>query len=113
MEIKDEPNPRKSTMNRHCERYNTKHTTILELIEWTNKDIDALMELVMHLTDEQINLVIELKTSKELWGTLKECHKPSVKTTKINTLRHLVGLEMEVSLRGRISSLRARIISMS
>ena len=41
MEIKDEPNPRKSTMNRHCERYNTKHTTILELIEWKNKDIDA------------------------------------------------------------------------
>ena len=32
-------------------------TTILELMEWKNKDLDAHMELVMHLTDEQIDLV--------------------------------------------------------
>ena len=36
--------------------------TILELIDLKNKDIDARMELViMHLTDEQIDLVKELE----------------------------------------------------
>ena len=68
-----------------------------KLEEWKNKDLDACMELVMHLTDEQIDLVKELETSKEIWDALKERHEPSDRTTKINTLRHLVTLEMEES----------------
>ena len=72
-------------------------TTIRELIKWKNKDLDAHMELVMHLTDEQIDLVKELETSKEIWDALKERHKPSDRTTNINTLKHLVTLEMEES----------------
>ena len=74
-----------------------KLTTISESIEWKNKDLDARMELVMHLIDEQIDLVKDLETSKEIWDALKECHEPSDRTTKINTLRHLVTLEMEES----------------
>ena len=69
--------------------------TIPELEEGKNKDLDARMELVMHLTDEQIDLVKDLETSKEIWDALKERHEPSDRTTKINTLRHLVTLEME------------------
>ena len=68
-----------------------------KLEEWKNKDLDACMELVMHLTDEQIDLVKELETSKEIWDALKERHKPSDRTTNINTLKHLVTLEMEES----------------
>ena len=71
--------------------------TTPELDEWKNKDLDARMELVMHLTDEQIDLVKDLETSKEIWDALKERHEPSDRTTKINTLRHLVTLEMEES----------------
>ena len=37
-------------------------TTIPELAEWKNKDLDAYMELIMHLIDEQIDLVKELET---------------------------------------------------
>ena len=33
--------------------------------------------LVMRVTDEQIDLVKELDTSKEIWGTLKECPESS------------------------------------
>ena len=50
------------------------------------KDLDARIELVMHLTDEQIDLVKELETSKEIWVALKEHHEPSNRTTKINAL---------------------------
>ena len=71
--------------------------TTPELEEWENKDLDARMELVMHLTDKQIDLVKDLETSKEIWDALKERHEPSDRTTKINTLRHLVTLEMEES----------------
>mgnify|MGYP002776787148 CR=1 FL=1 len=52
---------------------------------------------LMCLTDEQIHLVKEEETSKEIWDTLKECHTPLDRTTKINTFRHLVTFEMEES----------------
>ena len=92
MEIKDDSNPRKSTNNRHCERYNTKAYNHPRINRIEKKDLDACMELVMHLTNEQIDFVKDLETSKEIWDALKECHEPSDKTTKINTLRHLVTL---------------------
>ena len=72
---------------------------------------------LMHLTDEQIDSVKEQETSKEIWDTLKERHKPLVKTTKINTFRHLFTLEMEKSegfdtfIRNWHFRLRASIIS--
>ena len=49
----------------------------------------------MHLTDEQMDLVKELETFREIWEALTEPHKPSGRTAKINSLRYLVTLEME------------------
>ena len=57
--------------------------TALELDEWKNKDLDACMELVMRLTDEQIDLVKDLETSKEIWDALKERHEPSDEPQRI------------------------------
>ena len=65
-----------------------------ELIEWKKKDLEARIEIIMHLSDEQVDLVKDLKSSKEIWDTLKERHEPSDRTTKINTLRNLVTMEM-------------------
>ena len=57
--------------------------TTPELEEWKRKDLDAHMELVMHLTDEQIDLVKDLETSKEIWDALKERHEPSDEPQRI------------------------------
>ena len=48
----------------------------------------------MHFNDDQMDLVKELGSMKEIWDTLKERHEPSNRTTKINTLRNLVTMEM-------------------
>ena len=65
-----------------------------ELKEWKKKDLEARIEIIMHLSDEQVDLVKDLGSSKEIWDTLKERHEPSDRTTKINTLRNLVTMEM-------------------
>ena len=91
VEINDESNPQKSTINQCYQRY------IITTCKWKIIYLHACIELVMHLTDEQIDLVKDLETSKEIWDALKERHEPSDRKTKINTLRHLVTLEMEES----------------
>ena len=65
-----------------------------ELKEWKQKDLEARIEFIMHLSDEQVDFVKDLKSSKEKWDTLKERHEPSNRTTKINTLRNLLTMEM-------------------
>ena len=75
----------------------TKPTKNPELKEWRRKDLDARMEIIMHLSDDQVDFIKDLETSKEIWDTLKERHEPSDRTTKIYTLRHLVTMEMNES----------------
>ena len=49
---------------------------------------DTILDLVWWV-------VLVLQHQKNIWDTLKERQKPSDKITKINTMRHLVRLEME------------------
>ena len=76
MEIKDESNPRKAQLIGIVKGIIPQPTTMPELTKWKNKYLDARMELVMHLADEQIDLVKYLETSKEIWDALKKCHEP-------------------------------------
>ena len=39
-------------------------------------DLDARTEIIMHLTDRQVDLVKHLESSKEMWDLLKEHHEP-------------------------------------
>ena len=48
-----------------------------ELKEWKKKDLEARIEIIMHLSDEQVDLVKDLESSKEIWDTLKDRHEPS------------------------------------
>jgi hypothetical protein len=66
-----------------------------ELKDWKKKDLEARIEIIMHLSDEQVDLVKDLESSKEIWDTLKDRHEPSDRMTKINTLRSLVTMEMQ------------------
>ena len=75
----------------------TKPKSAPDLQEWRRKDLDARMEIIMHLSDDQVDFIKDLKSSKEIWDTLKERHEPSDRTTKIYTLRNLVTMEMNES----------------
>jgi hypothetical protein len=66
-----------------------------ELKDWKKKDLEARIEIIMHLSDEQVDLVKDLESSKEIWDTLKDRHEPSDRMTKINTLRSLVTMEKQ------------------
>ena len=51
----------------------------------------------MHLSDDQVVLVKDLGSAKEIWDTLKERHEHSDRTMKINILQRLVTMEMNES----------------
>ena len=66
------------------------------MISITNKDLDACMELVMHLTHEQVDLIKELATLEEIWvlnmgyleGTLRNL-KQNIKDQLFETPCHI------------------------
>ena len=61
---------------------------------WKSKDLDARMEIIMHLSDEQVDHVSSLKTAYEMWDHLRKLHQPSDGTTKIFSYRTLMNLQM-------------------
>jgi hypothetical protein len=52
------------------------------------------MEIIMHLSDEQVDHVSSLKTAHEMWEHLRKLHQPSDGTTKIFSYRTLMNLQM-------------------
>ena len=39
---------------------------------WKSKDLDARMEIIMHLSDEQVDYVQNLQTTNEMWEYLRK-----------------------------------------
>ncbi len=69
-------------------------TDIDELRKWKSKDLDARMEIIMHLSDEQVDHVSNLKTAHAMWEYLRKLHQPADGTTKIFSYRALMNLQM-------------------
>ena len=65
------------------------------LKQWKSKDLDARMEIIMHLSDEQVDHVRDLETAQQMWEYLRKLHQPSDGTTKIFSYRTLMNLEMQ------------------
>mgnify|MGYP002775250692 FL=1 len=65
-----------------------------ELKQWKSRDLDARMEIIMHLSDEQVDHVRDLETAQQMWEYLRKLHQPSDGTTKIFSYRTLMNLEM-------------------
>ena len=63
--------------------------------QWKSKDLDARMEIIMHLSDEQVDHVRDLETAQQMWEYLRKLHQPSDGTTKIFSYRTLMNLEMQ------------------
>ena len=63
--------------------------------QWKSKDLDARMEIIMHLSDEQVDHVCDLETAQQMWEYLRKLHQPSDGTTKIFSYRTLMNLEMQ------------------
>ena len=61
---------------------------------WKSKDLDTKMEIIMYLSDEQVDHVSSLKTAHEMWEHLRKLHQPSDGTTKIFSYRALMNLQM-------------------
>ena len=62
---------------------------------WKSKDLDARMEIIMHLSDEQVDYVRNLQTTNEMWEYLRKIHQPSDGTTKRFSFRSLMNLQMK------------------
>ena len=62
---------------------------------WKSRDLDARMEIIMHLSDEQVDYVRNLHTANEMWEYLQKIHQPSDGTTKIFSFRSLMNLQMK------------------
>ena len=62
---------------------------------WKSKDLDARIEIIMHLSDEQVDYVRNLQTANEMWEYLRKIHQPSNGTTKIFSFRSLMNLQMK------------------
>ena len=43
-----------------------------------SKDLDARMEIIMHLSGEQVDHVSSLKTAYKMWDHLRKLHQPSM-----------------------------------
>ena len=54
-----------------------------ERSNWKIRDLDARMEIIMHLSDEQVDYVRKIKTAHEMWDYLRKIHQPTDGTTKI------------------------------
>ena len=65
------------------------------LSEWKIKDFDAKTEIIMHISDRHVDLIKNLKSSKEIWDTLKDIYAPSNRITKVMLLRHFMMLQMK------------------
>ena len=61
---------------------------------WKSKDLDARMEIIMHLSDEQVEHVSSLRKTHEMWEHLRKLQQPSDGTTKIFSYRALMNLQM-------------------
>ena len=64
------------------------------LDQWKSRDLDARMEITMHLNEEQVDHVRNLETAQQMWEYLRKLHQPSDGTTKIFSYRTLTNLEM-------------------
>ena len=62
---------------------------------WKSRDLDARMDIIMHLSDEQVDYVRNLQTTKEMWEYLQKIHQPPNGTSKNFSFRSLMNLEME------------------
>ena len=64
------------------------------LKQWKSRDLDAKMELIMHLSEEQVDHIRDLETPKEMWEYPRKLHQPSDGKTKIFSYKTLLNLEM-------------------
>ena len=62
---------------------------------WKSKDLDARMEIIMHLSGEQVDYVRNLHTTNEIWKYLRKIHQPSDGTTKFFFIQSLTNLQMK------------------
>ena len=65
-----------------------------DLSDWKSRDLDARMEIIMHLSDRQVDHVRSLGSARAMWDHLKQLHQPSDGTTKIFSYRTLMNMEM-------------------
>ena len=48
-----------------------------KLGDWKSKDLDARMEIIMHLSDRQVDHVQSLGSARAMWDHLQQLHQPS------------------------------------
>ena len=49
---------------------------------WISKDLDVRMEIIMHLSNEQVDYVQNLQAANEMWEYLRKIYQPSDGRTK-------------------------------
>ena len=54
---------------------------------WKSNDLDARMEIIKHLSDEQVDYVRNLQTTNKMWEYLRKIHKPSGGITNFFSFR--------------------------
>ena len=64
------------------------------LKQWNCRDLDARMEIIMHLGDEQVDYVCNLEIAQEMWEYLRKLHQHFDGTTIIFSYRTMMNREM-------------------
>ena len=64
------------------------------LSNWKSRDLDARMEVIMHLSDRQVDHVRSLGFVWEMWYHLQQLHQPPNSMTKIFSYWTLMNMEM-------------------
>ena len=54
-----------------------------ELNNSKSRDLDAIMEIIMHLSDRQVDHVQSLGSTRAMWNHLQQLHQPFDGMTKI------------------------------
>ena len=65
------------------------------LSEWKIKYFDGKTEIIMHITDRHVDLIKNLKSSKEIWDILKDIYAPFDRITKVMSLHPFMTLQMK------------------
>ena len=65
------------------------------LDQWKSRDLDARMEITMHLNEEQVDHVRNLETAQQMWEYLQKLQQPCDGTKPIFSYRTLINLEMQ------------------
>ena len=94
MEDKNGSYSRKSKLERASGWFHEHSKIDNELKQWKSRDLDARMEIIMHLSDEQVDHVRDLETAQQMWEYLRKLHQHFDGTTIIFSYRTMMNREM-------------------